>query len=76
MSSWGWREPGRKDFSRHLIPPSGLGAINQALWEKGVTLPVSSTDITWNNSPALPGQWESRKPASPAKNPRDDESTC
>lgn len=34
------------------------GSINRALGEKGVTLPVSPTDITWNNSQTLPGQWE------------------
>ena len=34
------------------------GAINQDLREKDVTLPVSSTDLTWKNSQTLPGQWE------------------
>lgn len=40
------------------FPAPPPGAIDQALWEKDVTLPVSSSDITWNNPQALPGQWE------------------
>lgn len=32
------------------------GVINQRLGEKDVTPPVSSTDMTWNDSQTLPGQ--------------------
>ena len=48
---------GEKIFLGILLP-ANPGSINQVLGEKGVTLPVNSTDITWNNSQTLPGQWE------------------
>lgn len=51
-----------------------LGSINQVLGEKGITLTINSTDITWNNSQTLPGQWE--RALSPlCQDPRDGENS-
>lgn len=50
-------EPRRKILLGILFPLNP-GSINQVLGEKGIMLPVNSTDITWNNSQTLPGQWE------------------
>lgn len=46
------------------------GAINQGLGEKYVTLPVSSPDVSRNNSQTLPGQW-ARAYGQPSRSPRD-----
>lgn len=57
-----------------ILFPLNPGSINQVLGEKGIMLPVNSTDITWNNSQTLPGQWE--RALSPlCQDPRDGENS-